>query len=98
VGIFLISYKIPIFKNWNRYLKTKQENLDHLKEHRDLLDRLDTPGTPDYVRKVAKEIEAQNLDYKRSGTPGTSEYRRKTEKEQKNIQKHILRCWKDIHK
>jgi hypothetical protein len=98
VGIFLISYKIPIFKNCYRQFKTKQENLDHLIEHQDLLDRLDTPGTPDYVRKVEKEKNEQNLYYKRAGTPGTSEYRRKTEKEQKNIQKHILRCWKDIHK
>ncbi len=75
---------IPIFKKFYIHFKIKQKNLHHLKEHQDLLERLDTPRTPDYVCKVEKEINEQKLYYKRAGTP---EYRRKVEKqiEQQNL-------------
>jgi hypothetical protein len=73
---------MPIFKTFYIHFEIKQENLDHLKEHQD---RLDTPGTLEYRRKVEEEIEQQNLYYKRCGTVA----RRK---------KNIFRSWKDIHK
>ncbi len=66
LGLFFFILNIMlIFKTFYIHFKIKQKNLDHLKEHEDLLDRLDTPGTPEYRRKVKEEIEEQNLYYKR---------------------------------